>query len=180
MKINDQLFTSKHAFEAYGDCPECGKLLVLKYAKKGPFVGCSSYPNCSYTHSLKEYETTVIKEMPGMPCPKCETNLAIKKGRYGMYVGCMAFPDCDYISSISQQSEPEMTNISCLLCGKGHYVERINKQGKSFYACSSYPKCKHLLNAKPLAQTCPKCALPVMLESNGKLVCTDPKCIGSE
>lgn len=180
MKINEQLFTSKHATQAYGDCPQCAQPLMLKYAKKGPFVGCSAYPKCAYTHSLKEYETTVIKEMPGMPCPKCAMDLAIKKGRYGMYVGCMAFPDCDYISSLSQQSEPEVTDVTCLLCGNGHYVERMNKQGKSFYACSAYPKCKHLLNAKPLAQTCPKCALPVMLESAEGVICSDPKCVASE
>ncbi len=31
-----------------GTCPECGKPLVQKSGKFGPFIGCSGYPQCRY------------------------------------------------------------------------------------------------------------------------------------
>ncbi|MDT8391367.1 MAG: type I DNA topoisomerase [Lentisphaeria bacterium] len=30
-------------------CPECGKQLVLRNSKRGPFLGCSGYPKCRFT-----------------------------------------------------------------------------------------------------------------------------------
>lgn len=33
-------------------CPKCGKALVKRNGKYGPFLGCSGYPNCKHTQSL--------------------------------------------------------------------------------------------------------------------------------
>lgn len=30
-------------------CPRCGKQLVPRKGKNGPFIGCSGYPNCRFT-----------------------------------------------------------------------------------------------------------------------------------
>jgi len=34
------------------DCPDCGQPLVKRKGKKGHFVGCSAYPDCTYTRDL--------------------------------------------------------------------------------------------------------------------------------
>ena len=34
-------------------CPKCGKNLVIKNGKYGEFYGCSSFPKCNYSKSLK-------------------------------------------------------------------------------------------------------------------------------
>jgi len=39
-----------------GTCPECGKPLVMKRGRFGPFLGCSGYPDCKYLKSLKKKE----------------------------------------------------------------------------------------------------------------------------
>ena len=31
-----------------GKCPECGKGLVQRRGRRGPFVGCSGFPKCRY------------------------------------------------------------------------------------------------------------------------------------
>ncbi|MBI3465942.1 MAG: topoisomerase DNA-binding C4 zinc finger domain-containing protein [Planctomycetes bacterium] len=31
------------------DCVECGKPLVVRQGKRGPFLGCSGYPKCRHT-----------------------------------------------------------------------------------------------------------------------------------
>ncbi len=33
-------------------CPRCGNVLVQRRGKYGPFIGCSTYPNCDYTEKL--------------------------------------------------------------------------------------------------------------------------------
>lgn len=35
-------------------CPECGGKMVEKNGRNGRFVGCSNYPNCHYTRSLRK------------------------------------------------------------------------------------------------------------------------------
>ena len=30
-------------------CPDCGKALLIRTGKRGPFIGCSGYPKCKYT-----------------------------------------------------------------------------------------------------------------------------------
>lgn len=49
-KIDHALFNAKkHALEKeYEVCPDCGSELVIKNSKKGPFIGCASYPTCEY------------------------------------------------------------------------------------------------------------------------------------
>lgn len=34
-------------------CPECGSNLKVRKGPTGDFLGCSSYPDCKYTHRLK-------------------------------------------------------------------------------------------------------------------------------
>jgi ssDNA-binding Zn-finger/Zn-ribbon topoisomerase 1 len=36
----------------YGPCPKCGKTLVDRNGKYGPFIGCSGYPSCRYNRKL--------------------------------------------------------------------------------------------------------------------------------
>jgi DNA topoisomerase-1 len=40
-------------------CPECGGDLVQRHGPNGPFVGCASYPKCTYTRSL-DYKPLVL------------------------------------------------------------------------------------------------------------------------
>lgn len=37
------------------DCPDCsGKLLIRLNRKKQKFIGCKSFPNCTYTRSYED------------------------------------------------------------------------------------------------------------------------------
>jgi DNA topoisomerase-1 len=36
--------------EATGvDCEECGKPMIIRHGRRGPFLGCSGYPKCRHT-----------------------------------------------------------------------------------------------------------------------------------
>lgn len=162
-KIDHSLFNAnEHALEnAYGSCPECEARLQLRRGKSGVFVGCSRYPECHFSKPLHEHESSVVKVMPDSPCPECGHALAIKKGRFGLFIGCSHFPECHHIESNKQQND---THLTCPQCQQHPLIKRTNRFGKSFYACDGYPKCKYVLNHKPVAQACPECGWSVMVE----------------
>ena len=111
-------------------CPKCGSPLVLRKAKRGTkagddFYGCSNYPKCRYSQSLKietehilsedtrsvEYETDtqivpvtekadISKDDP-MICPRCGGKLVLRTAKKGenagnSFYGCSNFPKCRY------------------------------------------------------------------------------------
>ncbi|MFC6441705.1 type I DNA topoisomerase [Bowmanella sp. JS7-9] len=174
-KIDHSLFHADHHAlqQAFGDCPQCAAPLQLKRSKKGPFIGCSRYPECDFSKPLHEHEDSLIKVIDGSHCPECDAPLAIKKGRYGLFIGCSRFPDCHHIESIKTQDD---TQVNCPVCKNGHLVKRANKYGKSFYACNGYPACKFLMNHTPISGVCQKCGFGVLEKRGGKLRCADKRC----
>ena len=45
-------------------CPECGGDLVERHGSQGAFIGCSNYPQCSYTRNL-EHKPLVLHPAEG-------------------------------------------------------------------------------------------------------------------
>lgn len=71
-------------------CPECGHDLVVKHGRNGKFIGCSNFPECTYTKVL-------VKKI-GIKCPDCKDGDIIEKvsKRGKIFYGCSNFPDCDF------------------------------------------------------------------------------------
>ncbi|MBM7073216.1 topoisomerase DNA-binding C4 zinc finger domain-containing protein [Shewanella sp. 202IG2-18] len=165
-KIDHQLFSAhEHALEKeYECCPDCGSELSVKHGKSGSFLGCNNYPQCQYTRPLVQHEAIDSQVIEGSKCPECGHELAVKSGRYGIFIGCTNFPECHHIEKHDQQ--PEVEVIDCPVCKEGHLEHRTNRFGKNFYACSAYPKCKFILNYKPVNQACPDCGFGVLVQRN--------------
>lgn len=81
--------------ETGGDCPFCGKRVLLKKSKKGKkYYGCENNPECSFmTWDIPTEEK----------CPKCQSTLFQKGGKSGILI-CHK-PDCGYQRSLSADSE---------------------------------------------------------------------------
>jgi len=146
-------------------CDICGKPMVIKWGKYGRFLACSGYPDCKNTKQLDG-------EKVDGKCPKCGADLVIKRGKFGRFISCKNYPKCDYSSSVK-------IGVKCPEEGcDGDLVEKVTKKGKVFYGCSKYPGCKFALWDKPVAEQCPECKFPLMVEKYGRggvyLKC--PKC----
>lgn len=178
-KDSKPLFSQhEHALEkAYEVCPECGSELTVKNSKAGAFLGCVSYPTCTYTRPVIEQEKFETQILAGSQCPECESELAVKQGRYGLFIGCSNFPACHHIEEMNQYDE---LDVKCPECKNGQLQEKMNRQGKTFYSCDCYPKCKYILNYKPVNETCPKCGWKVMVQrkmsGDNVLTCPQKKC----
>ena len=85
-------------------CAQCGRPLVIKRGRFGPFISCSGYPDCSYkrAYSLKL----------GVRCPQCGGELVEKLNRrHQTFYGCLSYPECDFTSSQRPLPQP------CPQCG---------------------------------------------------------------
>lgn len=79
----------KEELEKMGECPDCGKDLVLKRTRTGGrFIACTGYPECKHA---KPFST-------GVKCPRCEEGEIVEKSsRSGkIFYSCSRYPKCDY------------------------------------------------------------------------------------
>ncbi|HET9222599.1 MAG TPA: type I DNA topoisomerase [Roseiflexaceae bacterium] len=81
-------------------CNICGRPMVIKKSRFGPFLGCSGYPECKNTRRLGRDGKPVPLPIPtGVRCPKCQQGeLMQRRGKFGRpFFGCDRYPKCDYI-----------------------------------------------------------------------------------
>ncbi|PYY14084.1 MAG: type I DNA topoisomerase [Acidobacteria bacterium] len=163
-------------------CENCGRTMVLKRGRFGQFMACTGYPECKTTRRLDQG-----KKVPDVPleeiCPKCGRNMVLRHGRYGEFVSCSGYPECKYVKQ-------NFIGVSCPLCAAegrkdGELVEKkARRRGNIFYGCSNYPKCEFTSAYKPVAEQCPECGSPYLLEKNLKagtfLVCPNNKRTAAE
>ncbi len=159
-------------------CPECSKPLSIRLGRTGRFIGCTGFPECSYTRSLDETDNTE-QEALHRKCPDCtDGDLTIKHGPYGKFIGCSNYPKCRHIESLEK---PKDTEVQCPTCHKGTILERKSRRGKIFYSCSGYPDCKYAIWNEPIDEKCPQCSWPILTikitkRSGKQKICPQEKC----
>jgi DNA topoisomerase-1 len=146
-------------------CELCGKPMAMKRGRFGPFLGCTGYPECRNIRRVSK-KTGAVAPAPvpieGETCPVDGAQLVRRHGPYGEFISCANYPTCKYIKR-------ETTGIACPRAGcRGEIVVKKSKRGKVFYGCSEYPKCDAVYWDKPVAETCPQCNAPFLLEKTTK------------
>ncbi|MFQ5729291.1 MAG: topoisomerase DNA-binding C4 zinc finger domain-containing protein [Waddliaceae bacterium] len=136
------------------DCPQCGAKLQKVWFKSKYFYGCSSYPECKYSAPAEEIMFSKDDYAEGFDweqkCPLCEAEMKVRHGRFGAFLGCSRYPECRGIVNIPEKGEevipvedlPECPAIDCT----GHIVARKSRFGKTFFSCSTFPKCDVIVN----------------------------------
>jgi DNA topoisomerase-1 len=139
-------------------CPNCGRKLIKKFGRRGPFLACPGYPECKYTRPVDDAELPVPVEGT---CPKCGAGLVARNGPYGRFISCARRPECDYTRKMT-------LGITCPDCGQGEIAEKRTRRGKVFYSCTRYPDCKFAAWDKPRLIPCPNCQAPFLVEKETK------------
>jgi len=136
-------------------CPHCGKPMIIKYGRMGKFLACPE-EGSKVTQPMPE-EAAKIKELEektkGELCPICGKPMNVRRGRFGFFLGCSDYPKCKGISKIWNK-----TGYKCPAClssddrkdKPGDIVEKKSRgRGKAFFACTRFPDCTFVMNAKP-------------------------------
>jgi DNA topoisomerase-1 len=139
-------------------CPNCGRMLVKKFGRRGPFLACPGYPECKFTRPVDNAELPVPVEGT---CDLCGSPLVLRNGPYGRFIACSRRPDCKFTKAVT-------LGIPCPECGKGELTERRTKRGKTFFGCNRYPECTFASWDRPRATPCPNCQAPFLVEKETK------------
>ena len=168
-------------------CPNCGKAMVVRYSRHGYFLGCSGFPECKTTQALEpegdsaeefSESSRTRSESAGNPgtqsesseeekeCPDCGSPMLLRQSRRGKFYGCSTYPKCRGTlphkpvegEPAPKKVEPELTDKECPKCGAPMLL-RDGKFGK-FLGCSTYPKCRGLVNLNEPSEPLGKCPKP--------------------
>jgi len=128
-EIGRDLYRAYQDSRVVGECPECGKNLVIKYSpkNKSTFVGCSGYPDCRVVYSLPR-GASILKT----PCEKCGLPM-ISFGKPRQRA-CLN-PKCG-----KKEIKGEEIVGKCPECGSD-LIKRSGRYGE-FVGCKGFPKCR--------------------------------------
>jgi DNA topoisomerase I len=161
-------------------CDKCGKPMVIKWGRMGEFLACPGYPECRNTMNFKRGEDGSIQPLKeeeittDETCDKCGAPMVVKRGRFGRFLACSKYPEC-------KNSKPISIGVTCPKACGGYISERRSKRGKTFYGCSSYPKCDFVSWDRPRNEACPTCGSAYLLEKFSKktgpfIACPNKEC----
>ena len=106
----------KPQLEKVGECPRCGKDLVIKTSRTGSrFIACTGYPDCDYAAPFST----------GVACPRCSEGRLVEKSskRGKIFYSCDQYPKCDF--ALWDRPVPE----ACPRCGSPYLVEKKTRDG---------------------------------------------------
>lgn len=71
-------------------CPQCGRQMVIKWGRRGKFLSCSGFPQCTHAQAFTS----------GVKCPQegCTGELVERRSSRGMFYGCSHYPKCTYVT----------------------------------------------------------------------------------
>ena len=86
-------------------CEKCGKPMIIRQSRRGPFIACTGYPKCRNAKPIPEELRDQIPKPPPAPppeptnerCELCDAPLVRRHGRFGEFLGCSAYPKCKFI-----------------------------------------------------------------------------------
>jgi DNA topoisomerase-1 len=110
--------------------------MLLRDSKRGPFLGCSSFPKCRSTRMVKKLEGADLKQVEAL-LPLLKEEAAKAQALVAKIIADN--PAAAGNGAARPASIP--TDIDCDECGKPMII-RSGKRGR-FLGCSGYPKCKH-------------------------------------
>ncbi len=156
-------------------CENCGRPMVMKRGRFGPFLACSGYPECKTIRKLSTTEAASARPAPQPTdevCEKCGNPMVIREGRYGRFLSCSTYPACKNLKSIP-------IGVNCPQCGSP-LSERRTKRGRVFYGCTAYPKCEFAIWDRPVAESCPTCGAAFLVEKRLKGGGVSVRCVADK
>ena len=149
-------------------CDVCGSKMVKKRGRFGDFLGCSRFPECSFTKPI-------VVEMPGK-CPKCGGRILKRTSRNNnVFYSCEENkPLCTFRTEEKPQEE------FCPRCG-GKILTLTDENGKTVYACerNQQRKCDFITWDVPTKEFCPSCGKTMFKRSGrgqAKVFCENEAC----
>lgn len=146
-------------------CPNGHEFMQLRISRFGAYLRC---PVCNATGKLNGNGDNPSDQVPddllNEPCEHCGKPMVLRQGKFGSFLGCSNYPSCKNIRKVpanitvssEENGKKEKKTISitmeevglegCPECGSP-MNSKLGRFG-IFFSCSSYPKCKGIVNVK--------------------------------
>ena len=123
-------------------CENCGKEMVLKSGRYGPFYSCSGYPDCKNIRKIGGGKSNPPKPT-GVKCPTCsEGELIERRSRRGIFYSCSRYPKCDF--ALNNRPVPR----ACPKCAAPYLLEKETKREGHIEYCNN-PECDYRAPISP-------------------------------
>ncbi|MCL1904657.1 MAG: DNA topoisomerase I [Methanomassiliicoccaceae archaeon] len=173
-ELGNEIRSALREQQHVGHCPSCGNTISIKRSKKGNFIGCDGYPECTRAYPLPR---GAMVQMTEEICDVCELPKLklIRRGSPPQTV-CID-PKCTSNTSKNDIGE-------CPSCG-GRIRVMYSKSGKRFAGCSQWPSCDRTYPLRPTGtisptdEKCAHCGSPVVSVGN-RTECISMECPGKE
>jgi DNA topoisomerase-1 len=129
--------------DAVDPCEDCGSPMAVKRGKKGLFLGCSRYPECTGTRKLNRDELPAPVPTQEV-CEKCGRPMLLRWGRFGRFLACSGFPRCRNTRQLSS-SMPPCPQPDCT----GRLTRKVSADGEEFCGCTRFPDCDYTCQELP-------------------------------
>ncbi|HEV8377920.1 MAG TPA: type I DNA topoisomerase [Tepidisphaeraceae bacterium] len=114
-------------------CEKCGGQMVLRDGKRGPWLGCATFPKCRGIKTMAKLAGEELKHVESL-IPALKQSAADAQALVAKVMGTANLPSNGVPANIP-------TDIDCDECGKPMII-RTGRRGR-FLGCSGYPKCKN-------------------------------------
>jgi DNA topoisomerase-1 len=145
-------------------CEKCGKPMVLRDGRLGPFLSCSGYPKCKNAKNVDAQGNPIPEIDLGIACEKCNAPMKVRKGPRGPFLGCSAFPKCRGTKQLTAEQREQLKDVlppappkkavpevevteTCPECS-GAMKLRSGPRGY-FLSCAKFPRCKGKRTVSP-------------------------------
>ncbi|WP_256546379.1 DNA topoisomerase I [Halobellus inordinatus] len=170
-EVGKHLQESLKADKTVGECPECGGDLVIRKSRQGSyFIGCDSYPDCTYTLPLPSTGKPLILE------ETCDEHglhhIKMLAGRKTFVHGC---PLCKAEEADEQE---DLVIGPCPECGESAASETPRDEGDDAAAAGGELAIKRLRSGSRLVGCTryPDCEYSLPLPRRGDIEVTDETC----
>ena len=159
-------------------CENCGKPMVVKRGRFGQFLACTGYPECKTTRKIIATKQGVDGRQAG-PDPRREVpEVRVEPGHQAGPL--RRVHGVQQLSDLQVRQAEVDRRDACPKDG-GDIVERKSRRGKVFFGCANYPDCDFTLWNRPVAEKCPDCGAPFLVEKITKkhgrqLICNNEEC----
>jgi DNA topoisomerase I len=138
-------------------CPSCGKNLLWRLGKQGPYFTCPDKGCNTILEADKTGERPVPPIDTGLNCEKCGSKMVIKKSWRGPFLSCSGYPKCrnakpipaelkerlkDQLPAPPPKKEVPQVQVKELCPECGSPMKLIAARGRYFLGCTMWAKTK--------------------------------------
>jgi DNA topoisomerase I len=138
-------------------CPTCGKNLLWRLSKKGPYFACPDKTCNTNLEADKTGERPLPPIETGLNCEKCGLKMVVRKSWRGPFLSCSGYPKCRNAKSLPAELKEKLKDqlpvtppkkelpaveIRELCPDCGSAMKLCSARGRYFLGCTTWAKTK--------------------------------------